>query len=127
MSWDDMSLNCFKAAQSLRKLKNNRSCVNRSYYAAFSAVTHEMRKITHVFPSGYEHPPHKEMSKKVKQISPNLNLTSYERAELVLILKRLYKAREDADYRNQTIIDDVLAKSCLRDAEVALTLLGLHP
>lgn len=93
--WTDMSRESFRAAAQLRRLKWRRSCVSRAYYAAFAAVTAEVRKRERVFPGGYAHPPHKQMSRYIKRYLTHLPKRA--RRELATTVGRLYAARLDAE------------------------------
>jgi uncharacterized protein (UPF0332 family) len=117
-----MSLGSLQAAESLRKLKNRRSCVSRAYYAAFQAITGEVRKKTTAFPKRYEHPPHRQVGKYVKRY-----LTQFSRRDRNDIrdaLSRLRTARENADYRQNPDPGDAAVKAAMLDVRFVLQRLG---
>lgn len=117
-----MSMKSWKAAVALQKLRNHRSCVSRFYYAAFSAVTAEVRKVAHHFPNGFEHPPHPQMGKAIKRHLVQFDRP--ERNELRDAMSRLYNARLDADYRHQADPGDADARNAMRDARYVMESLG---
>ena len=122
MAWSDMGRQAWKAAVDLGKLRNRRSCVSRAYYAAFSAVTAEIRKITTDFPKGFEHPPHPQLGKAVKKHLTHFS--KHDRDELRDALSRLYSARLDADYRHEAEPDADSTRNALRDARYVLQSMG---
>jgi uncharacterized protein (UPF0332 family) len=118
-----MSEASFRAAETLRKLRNRRSCVSRAYYAAFAAVTSEVRKRTTAFPRGYEHPPHPQIGSYVKR-----HLTRFgkkDRSHIRDALSRLRSARLIADYRQNPDPDEALMRSAVLDARFVLKKLEL--
>lgn len=117
-TWSEMSLACFHAAIVLASLKKRRSAVNRAYYAAFSAVTGEIRKRTLDFPNGYEHPPHHQLGRYVKRHLTDLS--QRDRDDLRDALVRLYEARLDADYRHEDDPTDHEVRDVMSDARYVL-------
>ncbi|MHB1157730.1 MAG: HEPN domain-containing protein [Phycisphaerales bacterium] len=122
-TWSDMSRQSYKAAEHLQRLRNFRSCISRAYYAAFSAVTDGVRKYTTRFDDGYEHPPHRQVSRFVRK-----HLTQFsksDRQELARAVERLRQARLDADYRHKTDPTDLESRLAMIDAKYVLNTLGL--
>ena len=121
-----MSEQCGNAARELEKRKNWRSATNRYYYAAFSAITAHLRKRTMEFPNGYEHPPHRQVGRFIKRYL--VELPKADRDELRDALARLYRAREDADYRHEiSLAHDTVRQSRLDYDYVKSTIETLTP
>jgi uncharacterized protein (UPF0332 family) len=123
-TWEQMSTSCLKATEALARLRNRRSAISRAYYAAFAAVTGEIRKRTHEFPKGYEHPPHPQLGRYVKRHLTHM--THPDRDDLRDALLRLYEARLDADYRHQTDPTDADVRSAMADAVYVRQSVGLR-
>ncbi|NJL31042.1 MAG: HEPN domain-containing protein [Phycisphaerales bacterium] len=120
-----MSLKNRNAAVLLAQAKNHRSAVSRAYYAAFSAITCELRKYTLEFENGNEHPPHRQIGRFIKKYF--VGLSRAERDDLRDVLARLYQARIDADYRHEAEFSDEVARLALSDMEYVLESLELVP
>jgi uncharacterized protein (UPF0332 family) len=113
-----MSERSFRAAQALRKLGNHRSCVSRAYYAAFAAVTSEVRKHTLAFPNGYEHPPHARIGAYVRRYLVGFSKTA--RRNITDAVIRLREARVYADYRQHPETGDAASRNAMGDARFVL-------
>ncbi|PJB65315.1 MAG: hypothetical protein CO096_18590 [Armatimonadetes bacterium CG_4_9_14_3_um_filter_66_14] len=117
-SWTDMAAEALVAAKILRDAGQWRSAVSRAYYAAFSALTAELSDIVgHGF-GKYEHPPHREMARLIERHLKQ-HLRTGDSDWLKSLIRRLYKARLDADYVSGASIDVRLA----RDAHAVFRLL----
>src|SRR5438477_821532 len=108
-----MSFSALRAARLLRYEKNWRGSINRAYYAAFSAVSAELRKRVREFPHGFEHPPHWQTGLYIKKFFTHMSKA--DRNELRDAVTRLYAARLDADYRHATSIAEAECRSALVD------------
>ncbi|QNN25259.1 HEPN domain-containing protein [Planctomycetales bacterium ZRK34] len=122
-TWQDMSLAAMKAARLLAGRKNHRSAINRAYYAAFSAMTNEIRKRTHEFPRGYEHPPHVRVGSYIKRFLTDR--TKAHRDELRDAMARLYAARVEADYRHESTPTDREMGNAMVDALYIMESVGV--
>ncbi len=111
-TWLEIGLDSFYAAQSLYEQKRYRSSVSRSYYAAFSVVTHHLTKAGARFGGPQETPAHQAVPKLMKL---HLPLPQRQLAGSVSIIRRLYAARLAADYQRRTT-DEVTAREAIRDA-----------
>jgi uncharacterized protein (UPF0332 family) len=118
MSWADMSSQAWSAARMLAGSNNRRGALNRAYYAAFAALTSEIRKRTMTFPAGYEHPPHVQMGRFVKRCFDDRSKA--DRQDLRDAIKRLYQARIEADYRHEARFTDTDVRNALFDARFIL-------
>ncbi len=110
-TWKEMSLDCFRAAQVLRTSERWRSCINRSYYAAYGAVTSSFPPGI-AFARGWKNPGHEQLPKLVWERMKS----GREREQLLRALKFLRRARENADYRPGQTCDEQLAVDCLHYA-----------
>lgn len=102
-SWASISVDALKAAKLLNNAGHWRACVNRSYYAAYSAVTARIPKGTQ-FSRGRQNPAHDQIPRIARQLLPPT-----ESRELVKDLKLLRHLREDADYRPGISVDSEYA------------------
>lgn len=123
MTWLDMSEQAWKAGRVLQSNRKHRACANRFYYAAFSAVTAELRKHKSNFAYGYEHPPHREIGREIKRMLTNFS--KQDRDDLRDAVRRLYDARIDADYHANAPMTSTLTRNAMRDARFVLTSLGV--
>jgi uncharacterized protein (UPF0332 family) len=121
MSWDDIGKNTRKAAQ-LLKDAHFRSCVSRSYYAAFSVLN--QRLLRHERPARlYETHSHRRLPDLIE--AHLLRRNPQTRRSLRTTVVRLYAARLDADYRLSRTIDQAVALNALRDAKSVFQALGV--
>ena len=100
-----------------------RGSVSRSYYAAYCAVTCCLVRRGIVFANGSSNPPHAELPGYVGNIG---GLTEDQRRSIRRALRRLWKARVDADYIPAAVIDSAIARDALRDALRVMRLLGVE-
>lgn len=122
-TWQELSRDCLQAAKQLAGQGHLRSSVNRSYYAAYSAVTSHLVARGVRFAHGWNNPAHEQLPDFIQN---NLSLSQDARRRLRKILRILRKAREDADYRPGLSIDRTLVLHCIRDAIAVLTELGIQ-
>lgn len=108
-----MSRDSLEAAKSLAGQGHWRSSVNRSYYAAYCAVTAELVRRNASFPHGRNNPAHEQLPDFV---AGNLPLPQSVRRRLRTALRTLRSAREDADYRPAAAVDRTTALSSIRSA-----------
>jgi uncharacterized protein (UPF0332 family) len=118
-----MSLDCLRAAKALAGEGYWRSSVNRSYYAAYCAVTSELVARGVRFARGWNNPPHEQLP---NLIAHNLTLPLDVRRRLRKLIRILRQMREDADYRPGISVDRPMALDCLRDAMAVLKDLGVQ-
>ena len=60
-TWQEMSLGCLQAAKLLLAEGQWRGSINRSYYAAYCAVSHELVRRGVRFPQGWNNPAHDQL------------------------------------------------------------------
>ncbi len=94
-TWQEIGLSSFYAAQTLYEQKQFRSSVSRSYYAAFSVITHQLVEAGACF-GQQETPAHQALPKLMKQY---LTLPDWQMTGSIAIIRRLYAARIAADYQ----------------------------
>ena len=128
--WDEIARDNLLAAQCLRQAPSaeitgdyTRSVIGRSYYAAFSAVTHVLRGSAN-YPSGRETPAHQLVPVLLQRHLRN-RMRPQRLREVTAAVRRLYAARLDADYHSQTI-NEMTLLSTLRDACRVLKELGVQ-
>jgi uncharacterized protein (UPF0332 family) len=122
-NWREMGKDSLDAAKSLLRDGRYRSSISRSYYAVFSAATEELTRLRVPFEYNRDHPTHRQLPNLLQK---NLRLRHhYEVSRLVSVIKRLYKARIDADYVRGATIDENLARNMVRDAHTVLSILGI--
>ncbi|MCB9781516.1 MAG: HEPN domain-containing protein [Candidatus Omnitrophica bacterium] len=99
MTWEEMSRQSFWAAQELRRKGLWRSCISRSYYAAYAAITATLppEKI----PGRWMNPTHSSLP---KLISNHGKLSKASRSKINRIIRILRMLREDSDYRPHTSV-----------------------
>jgi hypothetical protein len=124
-NWQDLSLDCRRAAMHLADAQHWRSSISRSYYAAYCAVAGALavhaRNLQ--YRHGWHNPDHNDIPRYIRN-----NLTHLEetrRWELSKNMRFLRKAREDADYRPGATVDEALTRSALRVAYAVLRTLGV--
>ncbi|MFQ6042163.1 MAG: HEPN domain-containing protein [Candidatus Poribacteria bacterium] len=121
-TWQELSLECLRAAKMLAGEGYWRSSVNRSYYAAYCAVTSELVARGVRFARGWNNPPHEQL---LNLITHNLSLPLNVRRRLRKFIRLLRHAREDADYRPGASVDRATALNCIRSAVLVLRDLGV--
>jgi len=116
-TWQELSLECLRAAKMLAGEGYCRSSVSRSYYAAYCAVTSKLVARGVRFARGWNNPPHEQL---LNLITHNLTLPRNVRRRLKKLIRILRHAREDADYRPGISVGRATALNCIRDAIVVL-------
>jgi uncharacterized protein (UPF0332 family) len=116
-TWQELSLECLRAAKMLAGEGYWRSSVSRSYYATYCAVTSDLVARGVRFGRGWHHPPHAHLR---HLLTHHLTLSPDVRRRLSRRMRTLRQAREDADYRPGITVNRALALNCLRDAIVVL-------
>src|SRR2546425_856887 len=105
-----MSRECLLAAQKLLVEGHCRSCVSRSYYAAYSAISGALVKRGVTFARGWNNPSHEQVAALVHN---GLALPVDLRRQINQAIRRLRVAREGADYHPGATIDRPLAVACI--------------
>ena len=121
-TWTELSQEALQAAKKLAGQGLWRSSINRSYYAAYCAVSGELVKRRVNFARGWQNPAHEQLPDLIEN---NLALPQTTRRRLKRIVRVLRKAREDADYRPGIVVNRALALDRLRDALTVMNELGL--
>jgi len=116
-TWQELSLDCLRAAKMLAGEGFWRSSVNRSYYAAYCAVTSVLVARNVRFARGWSNPTHAQL---LDLITHNLALPQNVRRRLRKYIRILRQAREDADYRPGISIDRVVSLDYIRNADFVL-------
>jgi uncharacterized protein (UPF0332 family) len=122
-TWNEIALDSFDAAVTLLPANRLRSCISRAYYAAYSAVAGQMHRLAVIFPHGWNNPGHDQLIRwliDARKLPPN------RRRQLVKALRRLRKARENADYRPGITITKGDAVQLLKEAAMILRLLEVR-
>ena len=120
--WQIIGLNSRKAAQHFLDLECYRSSVSRAYYAAYAAVTSELVRQGITFGQGSNNPGHAGLP---IYILNNLNMLPITvRFEVNKSVRRMYRARIEADYVAAADMDKAAALRVLRDLSRILQLLG---
>ena len=121
-TWEEIGWENLAAGRELYLSGKYRSSVSRSYYAAFHIITHALEGKVGT-DTGQETPNHKGLSKLIKQ-----QLTQFsgqQQRDIVTIIRRLYDARIDADYRRRTT-DKLSAQNASRDAARLFEYMGVN-
>lgn len=121
-SWQELSLECLRAAKLLLDEGCLRRSISSAYYAAYSAVTGDLVTRGVTFAHGWNNPAHEQLAELILN---NTTLPRHRRYVLNRIIRRLRAAREAADYRPAVLIDRTLAVACVRDATAVLFALGV--
>jgi len=120
-NWDNIARENVRASQKLSDAGCYRSCVSRSYYAAFSAVTFRLAdKIR--FRAGRESPAHNAI---VGLTDRHLSLPAREMKDFKAALRRLNNERLTADYRSRWTVDGRNALAARKDAYKVCRYLGI--
>lgn len=112
-TWRQLSENNLLAAEALLQEGQYRSCVSRGYYAAYCAVTHEIRQKLTTFSRGRNNPSHEYVPRYIQN---NLTISQVKKDTISTLIITLRNFREDADYRPQETVDEQTARDCIRDA-----------
>ena len=116
-TWRELSLECRKAAKNLLTEDWLRSSINRSYYAAYAALSGRLEGKV-IYKEGRNNPAHADLPTYILR---NLDTLSRQtRFDLVKAVGRLWKARVIADYVPATYVDRSIALNALRDANTIL-------
>ncbi len=121
--WQAISFNSRKAAQRLLESECYRSSISRSYYAAYSAITSVLIRQGITLGHGGNNPGHAGLPVLVVNNLTFLPLTV--RYDLNKALRRLYRARIDADYDPFVKVDEATALAMLRDLNFVYVLLDV--
>jgi len=119
-TWQEIGTDNLRAATLLYLNGRYRSSVSRSYYAAFSLLTHTLLQDGASFGDNQEAPSHRSLPKLIKQ-----HLALRNTRESVAITRRLYAARIAADYQRRTT-DEATARDVRRDLAQLLRYLGVN-
>ena len=101
-TWLEVAREARTAARRLMTEDNFRSCVSRSYYAAYSKVTHELATTAGLtMPHDREGPHHTGGKGAIRpMIETSMpNMRGDRRAKLSELIGRMYTLRLNADYR----------------------------
>lgn len=120
-NWDDIARENLKASQKLADTGCYRSCVSRSYYAAFSAVTFWLTEKVQ-FRAGRESPAHNAI---VSLVERHLSLPARTMRDFKASIRRLYNERLAADYRSRWTVDERNALMARQDAYKVCRYLGI--
>ena len=101
-----------------------RSSVSRSYYVAYSAITSALIHQGITLGYGGNNPGHAGLPVLVVNNLTSLPLTV--RYDLNKALRRLYRARVEADYAAVIVVDNAAAKRSIRDLARVFQILGLE-
>jgi uncharacterized protein (UPF0332 family) len=121
-TWQAMCQDSLRAARKLVAEGHLRSSVSRSYYAAYCAVTGEFVKRGVHFPHGWNNPAHDQLPELVLH---NSTLPRNTRYQINKALRRLRKAREDADYRPGAAVERPDALRYFHEAHLVAQTLGV--
>ena len=121
-TWYELGRDSRLAARLLSRADRLRSSVSCAYYAAYSAVAHDMAEQTADFPHGWNNPAHEQIA---RWLEGNRTLPIRHRRRLVKAVRRLRKAREDADYRPGMSFNKADVIELLRESALVFRLLGL--
>ncbi len=122
-TWREASVECRNAAKNLLQDGYLRSSINRSYYAAYAALSGRLEGKV-LYKEGRDNPAHADLPVYILR---NLDALSRQtRFALVKAIGRLWKARVIADYIPATYIDRGIALNALRDANTVLLALEIE-
>ena len=120
--WRAISRNSRKAAQHLLEVECYRSSVSRAYYAAYAAITSELIRGGITLGYGGGNPGHAGLPVYVLNNLTTLPMAS--RYEINKAIRRLYRARLEADYVATAAVDEASIKRATRDMGRVLQILG---
>lgn len=113
----ELSLECQRASKNLLQDGYFRSSINRSYYAAYAALSGKLEGKV-IYKEGRDNPAHADLPVYILR---NLDALSRQtRFDLVNAVGRLWKARVIADYVPATYVDRSIALNALRDTNTVL-------
>ncbi len=112
-TWREMSEEALRGAEILLREGDYRGCVSRTYYSAYCAATSEIVKALTTFSHGWNNPTHQKVPVYVQN---NLTLPQVKKDRISTLLKTLRLIREGADYRPREVVDEKIARDCIRGA-----------
>ena len=121
-AWFVVARDSFRAANVLLRQGQYRSSVNRSYYAAFSAIVGALPP-TVPKPTGLRTPRHLDLPKFVEVYLTQLPIR--QRKTIRGVVEKLYASRIAADYNERRTTDKVVARERFTEAGIILRLLGV--
>lgn len=120
--WKKLSTDCERSAQKLKDSGYIRGCVNRAYYAVYSAATMLLLANGYIPDARREGPPHGDvlnLAGRIASISP-------ERLENISEeIRILYRMRLDADYFAKKRVDMRMAQTSLTMCRSIMRKLGV--
>lgn len=108
-----MSEGALRGAEILLREGDYRGSVSRAYYAAYCAATSEIVKKLTTFSRGWNNPTHEKVPLYIQN---NLTLSQAKKDAVSKLINTLRHFREDADYRPNVLVDEQIARDCVRDA-----------
>ncbi len=121
-TWREASVECRNAAKNLLQEGYFRSSINRSYYAAYAALSGRLEGKV-LYKEGRSNPDHADLPAYILR---NLDAVTREtRFDLAKAIGRLWKARVNADYVPAAYADRNIALDALRDANAILLALEI--
>jgi hypothetical protein len=115
-TWLEVARESRTAARHLMLEDNFRSCVSRSYYAAYSKVTHELASSAGLtMPQGREGPHHTGSRGAIRRMVETSmpNMRPDKRGKLSELIGRLYTLRLDADYKPSSTVEGREAREAM--------------
>jgi len=105
------------AAKLLRDCGHERSCVSRSYYAAYAHATCAVLGVgMGVARGGRSNPGHRQLGRLLEGSLRARGLPAYKCRDLAQRLRTLFRLRVMADYDPLAHVDRVTSVNCIRDA-----------
>jgi uncharacterized protein (UPF0332 family) len=120
-TWNEMSRDSFQVAKRLLEAGHLRSSISRAYYAAYCAVTSDLTARGVSFAYGWNNPSHDQLPELVLHNTTWPRTTRYQVSRA---LRRLRRAREDAEYRPEAVIERSAAVEHLHTASLVLRTIG---
>jgi len=112
-SWLNIAKDNLDAAGELIQTGRVRSAINRAYFAAFAAVTHQLDRQKVNFPAERESPWHGSLQAMVRSNLSSLGVIVQRRVNRSLTL--LYALRCQADYSRRVSLDQRAAKEAMNN------------
>lgn len=124
-SWTDMSRESLSGAKLLLMHGFVRSCVSRSYYAAYAGATAALLA-SHVSVGDQErpNPSHHRLASLIKHNLDPSRFKESVRTDVSRRVRNLRRFREMAEYSPASSVDKHLALQCVRDASAVLASVG---
>lgn len=124
-SWMSISNDSLVAAKLLLSKGHYRSCISRSYYAAYAGGTAALLAGgVSVGDQARPNPTHHRLPSLLKHNLDPACFRREERTDLSRRVRNLRRFREMAEYDPGATIDNHLARQCVRDASVVLARVG---